>query len=536
MVNEFAYCPRLFYFEWVHGQWAENANTLEGAALHRRVQDESGTLPPPDVMEPEFRFVSRGILLSSDRLGLIARIDLLEGAKGKVRPVDYKRGRPGPRGPWEPELVQLCVQGLILRENGYACDEGVIYYADSRTRVNVPLTDELVQRTLHLVGELRRVARAPLPPPPLLDSPKCRSCVLVDLCLPDETNLLRGEPLAEVRRLVPARDDAAPIYVMEQGASIGRQGERLVVRTPAGREASARLIDVSQVSVYGNVQISSQALRALAERDVPILHHTYGGWLVAVTSGVLGRNADLRDEQYRAASDAPRALRIARAFVGGKIKNQRTLLRRNHPAAPRGALSEMARLIRLAQQASSVDRLLGIEGIAARVYFEHFGQMLRRPMGFDASGRQKRPPPDPVNALLSFAYGLLLKETIAALVAVGLDPYRGLYHQLRVGRPSLALDLMEEFRPLIADSVVLSLVNNRVLADSDFVRRGPACGLRAEGRRRTVRAFEARMDTLVRHPLFGYQVSYRRVVEIQARLLTRAISGEIPRYLPFTTR
>jgi CRISPR-associated protein Cas1 len=296
------------------------------------------------------------------------------------------------------------------------------------------------------------------------------------------------------------------------------------------------LLDVSQVCVYGNVQISAQAIRSLAEREIPIFHHTYGGWLTALTMGVPSRNIELRTRQYLLAEEEAKVLPLARSIVVGKLRNQRTLLRRNHPNLPHRVLAELTRYARLAQEASSIARLFGLEGMAAKVYFGHFGGMLRDPMGFDVSGRERRPAPDPVNATLSFLYGLLVKDAVQALLAVGLDPHRGVYHRLRPGRPSLALDLAEEFRPLVADSVVLGLVNNRVIDAGDFVRRGRSCALTEVGRRKVIRAYEARMDALIRHPIFHYQVSYRRVFEIQARLLARAIAVELPGYRPFTTR
>jgi CRISPR-associated protein Cas1 len=536
MVNEFAYCPRLFYLEWIHGEWEENANTLEGDLVHTRVEKESGQLPPPELLAPGERFVARSLLLGSERLGVVARMDLVEAEGGLVRPVDYKRGRPGPNGPWEPELVQLCVQGLILRDSGYDVADGVLYYAATRSRVLVPLEEQLIARTLQIIDELRRTATSADLPPPLVDSPKCPSCVMVGLCLPDEVTLLRGTPVGETRRLVPARDDAAPVYVQKQGATVGKSGERIVVRVPSEKESSVRLIDVSQLSVYGNVQITAQALRALVEHDIPILHHSYGGWLVAVTTGPMRRNVPLRVLQYRAADDVAISLTIARAMVAGKLRNQRTLIRRNHLNKPESSLRELARLARLAQGAPDVQQLLGYEGLGARIYFSHFAEVLRDPMGFEIAGRVRRPPPDPVNCLLSFCYSLLVKEGVRALLAAGLDPFRGFYHQVRVARPSLALDLIEEFRPLIADSVVLTLINNRIVHESDFLIRGGACALRSDGRRRVMRAFEARMDTLIRHPLFGYQVSYRRVFEIQARLLARVLTGDIAAYPPFVTR
>ena len=141
-----------------------------------------------------------------------------------------------------------------------------------------------------------------------------------------------------------------------------------------------------------------------------------------------------------------------------------------------------------------------------------------------------------MNAVLSFLYTLLVKDCTTACIAVGLDPYLGFFHQVHYGRPSLALDLAEEFRPLIADSVAITLINNEVLGPSDFVQRGPACALKDSARRRTIEAYETRMDTLIRHPVFGYAISYRRVLEVQARLLARTVLGELRAYRPFTTR
>lgn len=536
MVNEYVYCPRLFYLEWVQGEWAESEDTVEGALVHRRVEAEAGRLPPAEELSPEDRVAARSVLLSAPSLGLIARMDLLEGERGAVRPVDYKKGRPGSRGPWEPERVQICAQGLILRENGYKCEEGVLYYAETRERHVVRLDADLVRQTLELLGQLRQTARNPVPPPPLVDSPKCPRCSLVGICLPDETNLLREEPLREVRRLVPARDDSGPLYVVEQGATIGKDGERLIVRPPGGEPVAVRFIDVSHVALFGNVQVSAQAIRSLAEREIPIFHHTYGGWLAALTVGMPHRNVELRSRQYRLADDDAASTRLARAIVVAKIRNQRVLLRRNGGDDVRHATHELARMAAAAGRAASRELLLGIEGLAARVYFATFGTLLRESRGFAFELRNRRPPSDPINALLSFLYTLLVKECVYALLAVGLDPHRGFYHQPRYGRPSLALDLAEEFRPLIADSTVLRLTNNQMLTEHDFIRRGPACSLTPDGRRLTIGAFETRLDTLVHHPVFGYTVSYRRIIGLQARLLARWVAGELPRYRPFTTR
>jgi CRISPR-associated protein Cas1 len=204
--------------------------------------------------------------------------------------------------------------------------------------------------------------------------------------------------------------------------------------------------------------------------------------------------------------------------------------------------------------AASLDELLGIEGAAAALYFEHFGGMLKcEPpdelpglstgasssaefFAFDFSGRNRRPPADPVNACLSLAYSLLAKDCLLAVSAVGFDPYVGFFHQPRFGRPALALDLMEEFRPLVAESVVLTAINTGVLTPSDFVRAGHAVNLSPAGRKRFFQVYEQRLGSLLTHPIFNYKVSYRRALELQARLLARTVTGEIPDYFPLTTR
>lgn len=204
------------------------------------------------------------------------------------------------------------------------------------------------------------------------------------------------------------------------------------------------------------------------------------------------------------------------------------------------ALREMQRAVEATEAATSLGELLGIEGNAARVYFQNFAGMLKPDTGealaFDFTTRSRRPPTDPVNALLSLAYSLLAKELTISARSVGLDPFVGFYHQPRYGRPALALDLMEEFRPLIADSAVLSAVNTGVVRPGDFIRSGLGVGLKPEARRNFVSAYERRLDEEITHPLFGYRVSYRRVLEVQCRLLARYLAEEIDEFPEFRTR
>lgn len=535
MLNEYAYCPRLFYLEWVQGEFLDSADTVDGRRTHRNVDRPSGAIAPSDGETMH----ARSLTLSSERLGAIAVIDLVEAEGRRATPIDYKRGTVPESGPWEPERVQVCVQALLLREHGFECEEGAIWFAESRRRVPVPIDEDLIARTLAYLAEARRTAADGRIPPPLAGSPKCPRCSLAPICLPDEVVATAApEPRAEdVRRLYPARDPARPVYVQEQGAKVGIDGERLVVR---GREVNekVRLLDVSQLCLFGNVQVSTQAVRELAGRGVPVAHFTYGGWFQAVTTGMSHKNVELRLAQFRAAEEPGRSLAVARRIVAGKVKNQRTILRRNHPAPDPGALAALARLSADAARTRDAATLLGTEGSAAREYFRLFRGLLRssETWAFDFEGRNRRPPRDRVNAMLSFVYSVLVKDALATLLAVGFDPYLGLYHRPRYGRPALALDLAEEFRPLVGDSVVIGLVNNEEIRASDFVVRGDAVALEPQGRRKVLRAYERRMEVLVRHPLFGYTVSYRRLLELQARLLGRHLLGELPHYPPFRTR
>lgn len=580
MVNEFVYCPRLFFYEWVDGVFRESADTLEGSAQHKRVDARPTALPEPDAgkaeSQPAEKIHARSVTLSSERLRVIAKLDLVEAEGASATPVDYKHGAPreSPAGGiemWPADRVQIALQAIVLRENGYRCDEAVVYYQKTRQRVRVPVDSALIAEAEEAVARAWDLASFGEIPLPLVDSPKCVGCSLNTICLPDETNRLssvdfsgaaqlglfdpdgqapRKPPASEglrkqVRQLMTPRDDLKPLYLNTQGFRVGKSGEVLQVKDKDKTVQEVRIGEICQVNLLGNVQISTQAVQSLCEAGVPVSYFSMGGYFYGVTTGMNTKNVALRRSQFRLADSDWFALSLARTLVAGKIRNQRTMLQRNHIEPAKSSLGMMKAMADRAETAGSLDSLLGIEGTAARVYFEDFAGMIKpgddpdspaTGLSFDFDGRNRRPPRDPVNALLSLAYSMLAKDLTVACYAVGFDPYMGFYHQLRHGRPALALDLMEPFRPLIADSAVLSAVNTRMVTEKDFIRAGGSVALSPSGRKGFFRAYELRMDTLVTHPLFEYRVSYRRLLEIQARLLARVIEGEIPSYPVFVTR
>ena len=305
-----------------------------------------------------------------------------------------------------------------------------------------------------------------------------------------------------------------------------------------------RIGEICQVNLMGNVQISTQAVQALCEAGVPICYFSMGGWFYGITTGLN------HEERVPAAGAVPaggpgvfRAVRSRGGWWRERSAISGRCCRRNHVEPNGPTLAGLKEMAERAEARRSLEELLGIEGNAARLYFGEFAGMIKAgedaegsALPFDFEGRNRRPPRDPVNALLSLGYSLLAKDLTVACYAVGFDPYMGFYHQPRFGRPALALDLMEPFRPLIVDSAVLTAMNTGMVTERDFVRAGGSVALTAGGRKGFFRAYELRMDTLVTHPLFEYRVSYRRLLEIQARLLARVLEGEIGEYPVFVTR
>jgi CRISPR-associated protein Cas1 len=443
-------------------------------------------------------------------------------------------------------------QGLLLREAGYRCDHGMLYFAASRTRVMVHFTLDLESSTRAYIDAARQAVNRTELPPPLEDSPKCRGCSLNAICLPDETLALQhspADPTAEItidgqpaRRLYPVRDDATPLYVQEPGARVGTSRGSITITKDKEKLASARLQDTSQLVLCGNIGISTQAIHILAEASIPIVHLSGGHWFYAITHGQSIRNAFDRAAQFDAAKDPAKCLQLAKRLVIDKAANQRTLLRRNTlsgDANVERALREMDDLVESVEQATSLDILRGIEGSIAARYFSQFSKLLK-PRDFDATWdfttRNRRPPTDPVNAMLSLGYSLLAKDMTVALLSEGLDPYWGFYHAPRHGRPALALDLMEPFRAAVVDSAVITAINTGMVSQTSFASSSAACLMQPSGRKSFVRAYESRLDQLITHPVFDYRCSWRIVLRLQARLLSRWLRGDVPVFASVTTR
>jgi CRISPR-associated protein Cas1 len=559
MVNEYVYCPRLFWLEQVASEWADNEHTVQGVAVHRRVDKAGGAIaaPPGDAPTADGTgdddaaladappWHARALWLSDETIGVSGRLDLVEEADGVALPVDTKKGRPAPDGtPWPADDVQLTLQALLLRAAGYRVENTAIWYREVRRRVTTPLTPERERAAREAVAGALACAASAEPPPPLVDSPKCPGCSLNAICQPDEVNLLDGAIAPDedgaIRRVIPPRVDAIPLHVTGHGARIGLSGSCLRVAPRKGdetEELEIGLAQLAELNIHGSAQITTQAMQQLARAGVPVSFFSGGGWFYGRLESAQSRNVQVRIAQF-AAAGTPVAHAIARVLVADKVSNQRTLLRRNGDSeALEDTLARLRRVADLALDADTAQELLAREGEAAARYWEHYSALLAETdPAFAMQGRTRRPPRDATNALLGFGYALLAKDCTHAVQVAALDAFLGVYHTPHHGRPSLALDLMEPFRPLIVDSVVLGVIRRGEIEARDLVRTGQAVAMKDHARKRLIQAYERRMDELVTHPVFGYRITYRQVLSVQARLLARVLTGEIDQMPSFRTR
>lgn len=551
-VAEYAYCPRLFYYMEVEGIHVPSEDTVEGVRIHRRVDAPSAEATCSADGDPERPRAVRSLTLTSPSLGLTATLDLAEIAGQTATPVEYRKGRPRRAAregdddgaclePWPTDRVHVGLQAILLEEAGYVVPEAIIYYAAEKRRVTVRVDGALRTEALTALEAAKACAAGPRPLP-LVNDPRCPGCSLQPVCLPDEVNQQREATPSgglKPRKIWPPRDDGIHIVAQQDGTKIGVRGSAMLITGGNGAKLKELpLAGVESLSLIGSVQISTQAVQTLADRGIPIAFLTGAGRTVAVIDPLDSVSADTRRAQVRVFDQPQRCVELSRALVAAKIINQRTLLMRNHAGIPSMVADELARQAELAQEAGGLDSIRGHEGQAAAIYFKHFAGMIKSDVAveFDANGRQRRPAPDPVNAALSFAYSMLTHECTAALRIASLEPSIGAFHVSRPGRPALSLDLMEPFRPLIADSIILTAFNRGELKAGHFLRTAAGCMLTDAGRRAFFGVYGRRMADEVTHSVFGYKLSYRRMIVLHARMIAAWLLGEVPTLAFLTTR
>jgi CRISPR-associated protein Cas1 len=552
---------------------------VAGSQVHRNVDAPSKLDDPKELGLPEGAKL-RSLRLESETLGLIGVVDIVEGGPDGAEIIDYKRGSArrgaeGERVAKEPDAMQVAAHALLLREHGVNAVRGAVYYAADKRRVPVEFSEELFSKVRKAIDDARAVAASGKCPPPLKNDARCLYCSAYPICLPNESlwwskrrkpedtdgqiqfgfiaqseDAVRSQILAALDfaaestdkepTLQPPRpggDDGEVLVVQTPGAQIGQRGDELLVSVKGEDVRKLPGQQVRAIYCYGAVQITAQAVSTCLELGIDVSYFSPAGRFLGMLGGLPASGVDARRGQYRLFEMPGVRLQLAREVIRAKIHNQRVMLMRNGDVPDR-VTSLMASFRDSTESARDLTALLGVEGSAAALYFEQFESMLKQRDNwkFDWRGRNRRPPRDPVNALLSLGYSMLAKELTGVCYSVGLDPFLGFMHQPRYGRPALALDLMEEFRPLIADSVAISLINRGELGPEDFIKSANGMFLTDKGRRPFWEGWFRRLDTEVSHPEFSYKMAYRRMLEVQARQLWRFVRGEALTYHGFVTR
>lgn len=540
-LHALAYCERLFYLEEVERLRLADAAVYAGRRLHVELAQEDGD----SVERLEFE---------SGQLGIRGAVDVLRTRGGELIPYEHKRGRsagsPGAREAWRSDRIQVAAYALLAEEShGRTIQEGRVRYHADNVTVRVPIDRDLRDQVRATI-ERARVLQSAIDRPPVTDNDRlCKRCSLAPVCLPEEARL--GTAGADDKsddsgllRLLPPHPDGQTVHVLENGATVGRSGHQLVVRGREEADVQLPIVEVGQVVIHGYAQITAQALRMCAERGVGVHWMTFGGNLVG-SLAPSAPSAQRHLRQFRALSDDERALGLARRLVIAKLETQlRYVLRSTRSGEGRSEDAERAcdrirDALRRAAHADAAESLLGYEGTGAAAYFEVLPLLLSSELGerFRFDGRNRQPPRDRVNAILSFAYGMLYREVLQAIISVGLHPGVGFYHRPRSAAHPLALDVMELFRVPIVDMAVIPAINRRTFdTDEDFRELPGRVLLSDAGRRKVVEVIERRKADTWRHSVVGYSLSYARLIELEVRLLEKEWMGEGGLFAKFRLR
>lgn len=511
LVAHWLFCERRAWLEAV-GETVDSYQMEIGTKDHQSVDDFG-------VQKGE-RY--RAVNVRDPRLGVHGRIDLFEKeAGGEITLVEYK-ATPVRRVPevTRPMRIQLMLQSLALHNAGIEVMKHEVYFTTHKKRVSVQLDDSDAELAREAVVGVRTTIQSAVAPPALIDDSRCMRCSHAAVCLPDE----RQDGPAD-RRIGVADPTGHVVHLATYGSRASIREGRLRAEHRGELVAEVPLEDVHAIVIHGNCDISSGLVRELLWRGKQIVWASGRGKVVGWAAPAHLPNTQARVSQY--SRSMSRDLRLAREFVYSKIANQATLLRRNGHAAQ--AVEGMRNIQASVKTAESIETVLGYEGAAAKLYFGNFLTMFNgQSLSFLETrfpGRIGRGATDPLNVCLNYAYGILSGEVLRAIVACGLDPYAGFLHSSGRGKPALVLDLMEEFRAPIADSAVVGAFNNGEMGRKSFVVVLDDYRLTDQGRKKILEAMERRCQSVFTHPRFEYKVSWRRAMEVQARLVLGVIDG-----------
>jgi CRISP-associated protein Cas1 len=522
-LHALAYCERLFYLEEVEEIRVADARVYDGRTLHETL-DEDGDLVT--------------MQLESAELGIKGKLDALRRRDGQLIPYEHKKGRAkggdGGNEAWPSDRLQIAAYAMLLEEaTGETIPEGRVRYHASGGTVRVAIDAAARQAVRDAVERARALAVSTVRPPVTTNERLCTRCSLAPVCLPEESRKAEIDDHSATR-LFPAHDERRTFHVEGHGTRVGRSGDELVVKPLEGTSIKEPINEVRSVTIHGHVSISAQALELCSQHEVSVHWLSSGGRYLG-TFYCDDIAVQRRIRQYEALRVDEIRMRLARSLVAARAQGQLRFVLRATQGRDRADMGIAKPIDGIRNMLPSIDKatdsgvLLGIEGQCASCYFEALPSLIDPQIDerMRPRDRNRRPPRDPFNALLSFGYSLLLREVTNAIRSVGLDGAFGFYHRPRSSAPPLALDLMELFRVPIVDMPVVAAVNRKQFnADTDFSRAGRQVWLSDEGRRKFVDVFERRLADEWRHPVLDYSLSYRRHIELEVRLLEKEWSGE----------
>ncbi|WP_017324517.1 type I-MYXAN CRISPR-associated endonuclease Cas4/Cas1 [Synechococcus sp. PCC 7336] len=525
-LHALAYCQRLFYLEEVEELYTQDAAVFAGRRLHVELEKQEG-----EDWEDWF--------LESEELGLRGRVDAMRTRDGMVIPYEHKRGRccrgenKQPQA-WESDRLQILAYAyLIEMAKGIEIREGRIRYHADNVMVRVPLDDRGRAEVREAIARARLLRNSPARPPVTENERLCTRCSLAPVCLPEEARLAHEREWQPIR-LFPADDPRQIIHVLEPGTRVGRKGDELKIQRRDCPMETLPVRQVAQIVLHSFSQISTQALHFCAANDVGVHWVSGGGRYIGSFDDRQG-SIQRRIRQYEALTDGETCLRLARQLARCRGRGQRQFLMRAKrrlktvPDSLVGAIAQIKVLLKRIERADSIASLLGLEGNVAALYFGALPAVLPDgvPEELRFEGRNRRPPRDRFNALLGFGYALLLKDVMNAILAVGLEPALGFYHQPRSQAAPLGLDLMEIFRvPLVDMPIVGSINRGQWDVKGDFEVRGEQVWLSDAGCKKFIGLYERRKAESWKHPMTGYSLTYRRLLELEVRLLEKEWMGE----------
>lgn len=512
LVANYMFCPRRAWLESV-GERVESAQMSQGFYDHRKV--DRGRSPSASTGDGDYQSIS----IRHEGWGVSGKLDAARLTDDGVIIREYKAT------PVKREMIvtdamriQLALQAACLEDMGYRVARTEIFFTTHHRNVEVILTPEDYSKAHMAVEETRSLINSGTAPEPLEDSPRCMKCSHAGICLPEERRL---KPVS--RRVMVSSPDNQVTHLATPGAKAFSRAGRMIVFKDGQELASIPLDTIQGLQVHGNTDLSSGLIRELMWRDVPILWCSGTGRLYGWAMSTYGPNGLQRAEQHVASQEG--RLGLAREFIIAKVHNQSVLLRRSDKDNP-----IVERLRNIEKTVANTNRwqdVLGLEGEAASLYFSQFPYLIKpgRRDDWRWNGRTRRPALDELNSLLDYTYALLLADCIRALISCGLDPHAGFLHSSNRNKPALALDLMEEFRAPIADSVVQTVVNNGEVRPDGFIRTLGSVRMKDGTRKSLIGAYERRLSTELIHPIFGYKASWRRIIEIQARMILGYLDG-----------